>query len=47
MYWSEGDISEKAIFEYMNTVYQEIHTYKVEEFYGVIPKSVEKVISFI
>lgn len=47
MYWSQGDISEKEIFENMDTVYKEIHTYKAEAFYKVVPKSAKEVIRFI
>lgn len=47
MYWADESMTEKEIFKYMNTVYQEIHSYKVEEFYSVIPKSVEKVVHLV
>ncbi|WP_010096548.1 GNAT family N-acetyltransferase [Ornithinibacillus scapharcae] len=47
MYWSNRDITEREIFENMNTVYKEIHTYKVEEIYQVVPKKAKEVIRLL
>lgn len=45
MCWSDSNISEKEVYEKMKLVYEEIHTYKVEEIYGVTAKPTKNVIN--
>jgi len=46
LYWWTNDVSDKTIYKYMKTIYEEIHAYKVEKFYGRIPPSVDEVVQF-
>lgn len=46
LYWSPDDDSERFIFEQMKMIYEEIHTYKGEEFYGKELDSVERALKY-
>ncbi|WP_068677568.1 N-acetyltransferase [Oceanobacillus sp. Castelsardo] len=46
LYWTNSATSEWAIYENMKEVYNEIHSYKVENIYGVTPKPVSEVLNF-
>lgn len=46
MYWSTGEPAEEDIYQYMKVVYEKVHSYKAEEFYGIKPKSSEEVVQF-
>lgn len=46
LYWTDKATSEKVIYENMKEVYNQIHTYKVENVYGETPKPVSEVLTF-
>lgn len=46
LYWAKDDVSEKTIYENMIKVYEQIHSYKAETFYGYAPKPVNQIIRF-
>jgi ribosomal protein S18 acetylase RimI-like enzyme len=46
LYWTNEAITEKVIYENMKEVYNQIHTYKVENVYGETPKPVSEVLNF-
>lgn len=46
LYWSPSDSGEKTIYEAMAQTYDEIHTYKDEDFYGEKYDPTEKVLVF-
>ncbi|MFD2759824.1 GNAT family N-acetyltransferase [Lentibacillus juripiscarius] len=46
LYWSPNDESEEMIYEQMKKMYETIHTYKDEEFYGASYESVDEVLSY-
>ncbi|QPC48345.1 GNAT family N-acetyltransferase [Mangrovibacillus cuniculi] len=45
LYWSPTNASEEEIYEAMKTIYEDIHTYKDEEFYKGKYEDVEQVLS--
>lgn len=46
LYWSKNEIEDTEIYEAMRKVYEQIHSYKAETFYGYIPKPVNEVVRF-
>ena len=46
LYWSPSDSGEKAIYKAMTQTYDEIHTYKDEDFYGEKYEPTDKVLEF-
>lgn len=46
LYWANSEVSERAIFEDMKIVYEQIHSYKVKEIYGYTPKPTSDVVRF-
>lgn len=46
LYWAPNNESEEEIFEGMKKMYQDIHTYKDEHFYGESYESVDEVLTF-
>lgn len=46
LYWAPNDESEEEIFEAMKKMYEDIHTYKDEHFYGESYESVDEVLTF-
>ncbi|MFQ3543894.1 GNAT family N-acetyltransferase [Halobacillus rhizosphaerae] len=45
LYWSPEDASEEHIYEQMKKMYEEIHTYKDDEFYGKSYQPVDEVLT--
>ncbi|CEG23611.1 Putative acetyltransferase YjbC [Planococcus massiliensis] len=46
LYWAPNNESEEEIFEAMKKMYEDIHTYKDEHFYGESYEPTSKVLSF-
>lgn len=46
LYWAPNNESEEEIFEGMKKMYEDIHTYKDEHFYGESYEPVEEVLTF-
>ncbi|MGG0643974.1 GNAT family N-acetyltransferase [Sporosarcina gallistercoris] len=46
LYWSPADAEEEAVYDAMKMTYEEIHTYKDDEFYGESYDPIEKVLTF-
>ncbi|WP_407271042.1 GNAT family N-acetyltransferase [Radiobacillus sp. PE A8.2] len=46
LYWSPSDEGEEVIFQKMKRMYEDIHTYKDEEFYGKSYQHVDEVLSY-
>ncbi|MBU9721788.1 MULTISPECIES: GNAT family N-acetyltransferase [Bacillaceae] len=46
LYWSPTNESEASIYEKMKHTYENIHTYRDQEFYGQCYEDVEKVLTF-
>lgn len=46
LYWAPNNESEEEIFEAMKKMYEDIHTYKDEHFYGESYESVDEVLTF-
>ncbi len=46
LYWSPSDAGEKDIYDAMTKTYDEIHTYKDEDFYGKKYEPTDKVLVF-
>lgn len=46
LYWSPSDSGEKEIYEAMTKTYNEIHTYKDEDFYGEKYEATQQVLHF-
>lgn len=46
LYWSPNDDSEEEIYEKMKKMYEDIHTYKDEEFYGKSYQPVDEALHY-
>lgn len=46
LYWTPEDEGEEAIFNQMKKMYEDIHTYKDEEFYGKSYQPAEEVLTY-
>ncbi|WP_025782846.1 GNAT family N-acetyltransferase [Sporosarcina sp. D27] len=46
LYWSPEDAEEETVYDAMKMTYEEIHTYKDDEFYGESYDPIDKVLTF-
>ena len=46
LYWSPDDADEETVYDAMKMTYEEIHTYKDDEFYGESYDPTDKVLTF-
>ncbi|MBD7907561.1 GNAT family N-acetyltransferase [Sporosarcina gallistercoris] len=46
LYWSPEDAEEETVYNAMKMTYEEIHTYKDDEFYGESYDPIDKVLTF-
>lgn len=46
LYWAPDDESEESIYEQMKKMYEDIHTYKDEKFYGKSYQPVDEVLTY-
>lgn len=46
LYWSPVDAEEETVYDAMKMTYEEIHTYKDDEFYGESYDPIDKVLTF-
>lgn len=46
LYWDPADSSEESIYKRMKKMYEDIHTYKDEKFYGKSYQPVDEVLTF-
>ncbi|WP_152656742.1 N-acetyltransferase [Oceanobacillus sp. CFH 90083] len=47
MYWDERDKTDEQLFNYMITIYEEIHSYKQKQIYGYDPKPTNEVLKMV